>query len=225
MDLIKMNIYENDELIKQSGGIFHPGGSELTERALKLSALPVHASVLDVGCGLGAAVDLMRSNGLQAVGIDASRKLVSLADSEYISYGLAEKIGEHGTRYDAIMTECVFCLLDKPAFLTSARQALRPGGKLILCELYRKEGPPTAVLSRKELEDLLSAHGFRLTSWNCEDRAWRSYYAQLIMDFGPDSPIITEMTGCCAGSSGESALSPETLRRLKLGYAISVWML
>ena len=48
----------------------HPGGPEHTRRMLALAGLSPGARVLDMGAGAGESVQLMRSLGLDAVGID-----------------------------------------------------------------------------------------------------------------------------------------------------------
>ena len=138
-----MSVYENDDLLNLTDGLFHPGGIELTRRALALARLKENSRILDVGCGTGRTVAFMRSEGFDARGIDASDKLVRLADSPYVTVARAEDISSlllTGSPYfDAVITECVFVLIDKPAFLSAAKRILAPDGKLILCELYRRE--------------------------------------------------------------------------------------
>ena len=48
----------------------HPGGIEHTRRMVALAALRANSKVLDMGAGDGETVELLRSMGFDAVGID-----------------------------------------------------------------------------------------------------------------------------------------------------------
>ncbi|MCE5235622.1 MAG: methyltransferase domain-containing protein [Clostridiaceae bacterium] len=213
-------LYESDALLSLTGGVLHPGGETLTMRAVGLAALCYGARILDVGCGTGAAVKLLRERGFDAQGIDASEKLAAMAASPYVMLGDGREITG---RYDALLLECVLSLLgDRKAFLRSARSALLPGGKLILCEPYRKTACADAlpVLSCVNgvpdldgYRDMMEEAGFRRFALQDETDALRSFLAMLIMAFGSADAFLCQITGGCAAVP----------RGVRLGYAVSVW--
>ncbi len=214
-------LYENDALLAATDFSVHPGGAALTLRAVGLANLAPGARILDVGCGAGRTVRLLRESGYDAYGVDASEKLVRLADSPYVRLGDAHQIV--GT-YDALLLECVLSLLaDKEAFFAAARAALNQGGKLILCELYPRgvSGSPVAavtcangLLAPDALAALLGKAGFTNVAHSDETDAFTSFLAMLVMEFGSVDAFLCEMAGGCQRAAPAG---------LKLGYAVSVW--
>lgn len=212
-------LYENDALLALTSGALHPGGAALTARAVAAANLAPGCRICDVGCGTGGAVRMLREQGFDASGIDASEKLVRLAGSPFVTLGDGRKLaGSH----DALLLECVLSLLgERTAFLQRAVQTLPIGGKLILCEPYRRgaagmlavascvNGVPDEAGYRELLEDA----GFARCVWQDETDALRSFVAMLIFAFGSADTFICEATGGCA------AIPPG----LRLGYAASVW--
>jgi SAM-dependent methyltransferase len=213
-------LYESDALLELTGGVLHPGGGMLTMRAVEAAALFYGARVLDVGCGTGAAVRMLRACGFDARGIDASEKLVSMAASPYVTLGDGRELSG---RYDALLLECVMSLLgDRKAFLRSAISALLPGGKLILSEPYRKStctdilpviSCVNGVPDLDGYRQMMREAGFRCFAMLDETDALRSFLAMLIMNFGSADAFLCQMTGGCKAM-------PQGMR---LGYAISVW--
>lgn len=213
-------LYESDALLQLTGGVLHPGGETLTLRAVDAAALCRGARILDVGCGTGAAVRLLRGKGFDARGIDASEKLVAMAASPYVALGYGREIKG---QYDALLLECVLSLLgDRKAFLRLAKSALNPGGKLILCEPYRKAACDDAlpviscvngVPDLDGYQNMMEEAGFRRFAMLEETDALRSFLAMLIMAFGSADAFLCQITGGCAAVP----------RGVRLGYAVSVW--
>lgn len=158
-----------------------PGGLELTGRMLAAAGLPAGAAVLDVGCGAGASVaHLADEHGLRATGLDASSERVRRArgarpDLEFVT-GRAEALPFEDAVFDAVLCECVLSTVDDAGVVVAEMaRLLRPGGKLLLSDLYLLDGstaPPGAVypdLGRREaVEALLGGAGLAVVLW--EDR-------------------------------------------------------
>jgi ubiquinone/menaquinone biosynthesis C-methylase UbiE len=115
------------------------GISRATERAL--GAGP--ESVLDVGIGPGRGVALLSGNGRRVVGVDASRRMLRLAD-EHLA---AERVRASLTRanalalpfrsgsFDAVVSTYLLDVLSDaeiPSVLTELVRVLSPGGRLVL---------------------------------------------------------------------------------------------
>ena len=57
-----------------------PGGLEGTKRALAYCSLPAQAKVVDIACGKGATIQLLRETyGYRAIGIDISGRMLKEA--------------------------------------------------------------------------------------------------------------------------------------------------
>ncbi len=140
----------------------HPGGMEHTRRMLALAALPEGARVLDMGAGAGESVQLMRSLGLDAVGIDLEAS------------------------FDAVLSQCAFFVSgDRAGALREARRLLRPGGLLLLSDVFFEE--PTA---------LLRAAGFEILKAEDMTHGWREYYLEALWR-GEDCGCELPRGRCC----------------------------
>ncbi len=100
----------------------HPGGVKLSEHLLDLLDLTPGSTVVDVACGAGTTLDLLRARGHRAVGIDLTpTHLVADAHALPLRGGVA----------DAVVVECSLSTFDRPAAaLAEAHRVLRAGGRL-----------------------------------------------------------------------------------------------
>ena len=158
----------------------HPGGEAHTRRMLELARLSPGARILDLGARAGETVALLRALGFRAEGIDLAPRspLVARGDLLHSAY-------PDGS-FDAVISQCAFFVSgNQPDALREACRLLRPGGKLLLSDLFFDD--PAA---------LLRAAGF--TTLCAEDLtdAWREYYFDAL--WRGDAP-------CCEIPKGKSS--------------------
>ena len=143
----------------------HPGGREQTLRLLALDRPAPGASVLDLGAGDGESVRLLRALGFDALGVDKNA-------APHVEAGNLLHTRFADAAFDAVLSECAFFLTgDVPGALREAHRLLRPGGTLLLADVFFE--PP---------EPLLEAAGFRLEKKEDLTEAWRAYYLRSIWE-------------------------------------------
>lgn len=122
-----------------------PGGLDLTLEALGQCNLPIDARVLDIACGMGATLQLLKSLQINSVfGLDISSGMtrrarvaspntnILQADSLQIPFG--------SSIFDLVLMECAFHLGEKTELLSGEIwRVLQPGGKLLISDLYLRD--------------------------------------------------------------------------------------
>ncbi len=202
-------MYQSAALRAVTGPAIRPGGTLLTGRAVGFCRFPPGSDLLDVGCGAGATVEYLRKrHRLNAVGIDHSRRLLEEAWERNLDLplglGTAEKIPAGQASKDGIVCECVLSLLARPErALAEFSRVLRPGGFLILSDLYERsqaaEERPSGVVSRAALKGMLARSGFTILLWEDHSRLLRELAARLVLAHG--SLAQGMFAGCGCGDS------------------------
>jgi arsenite methyltransferase len=207
--------YSSPVMCAATGETVRPGGLDLTRRALDFCAFPPGARVLDIGCGSGATVRLMiQEYGLDASGIDPSPTMISrgvAADPTLpILIGDGMDLPRADCELDGAAMECALSITPDPErVLGEVHRILKPGGKLILTDMYLRDETAgfdcseTAAallclrnaLSRAALEEMLAAAGFRVLLWEDHLPHLKRLAAEIIMKFGSLSRFLAEASG------------------------------
>ena len=108
--------------------------------------------VLDVGCGTGEQVMLAATHGAEAMGVDIAELAIQRAREKAEERGIqatfqvadAMHLDRLGRQFDVITDSGVFHVFsddERPAFVTSLRSVLRPGGMYyMMCFSDRQPG-------------------------------------------------------------------------------------
>jgi ubiquinone/menaquinone biosynthesis C-methylase UbiE len=178
-------VYESAALRGVTGPTIRPGGLALTDRAVEFCGFHPGARLLDVGCGIGATVEHLRSRyGFAARGVDISRRLIAEGLVRNPALPLAEGKGEalpvEGGNLDGIFCECVLSLVAEPRrALAEFHRALRSGGFLILSDMYDR-----VTAARQQIGALLAERGFRVVLWEDHTPLLKELAARLVLAHG-----------------------------------------
>jgi len=160
-------------------GYYITGDEPLPVATGQLTALMIEAArfeagqrVLDVGCGTGTpACRMVREFGVEVLGITTSEVGVAAATERARNEGLPGARFEvrDGTdnklpdaSFDRVwVMESSHLMPDRQALLSESSRVLRPGGRLVLCDIIRRREIPFAELRdrRREFAVLRAAHG------------------------------------------------------------------
>lgn len=156
----------------------HPGGTALTlwllEQAKKAKGATWRGKLLDVGCGRGDTVELLRNLGFQADGIDRilplELKEKGLIEGDFLNCILPED------GYDGVLLECTLCLLDEEEAFHKIARCLKHDGLLLLSDIFQKDtGIPD-----------FGKFGFRLVSARTCEEEWKAYRSYWLWNYGKD---------------------------------------
>lgn len=182
-------LYEHPAWQQIPDRVMRPGGLEITECALAFCDLHCGASVLDVGCGTGAAInDIGAGREWKCFGVDLSASLLRQAYQNCPRAAFAQACGERlpfaNESLDAIIAECTLSIMETELTLCECARTLKRGGYLIVNDLYarnasgiealRKLPPGTCIgsaMPQEEILERLDRCGFRSIWWqDCSEK-------------------------------------------------------
>ena len=158
-------------------GYFVPAGLDLaaatdalTEQMLRSAALSESDLVLDVGCGTGnAACRIANEVGCSVTGISPSvvcvensserARSLRVEDRATFEVGDGTALSMQDSSFDCTwIMESSHLMRDKPSLIRECARVLRPGGRLILCDIMaRRELPLSEVIRHRDAFLLLQA--------------------------------------------------------------------
>jgi len=147
-------LFAREAFRRVAGETLRPGGLALTRRALELAALRPGSLVADIGCGPGATARLLATAGHRVLALDLSETSLTAAQGPGVTAirATAHQLPLASQSLDAVFCECVLSVTDSAAdgsakvgpaeistadaVLAEAARALRPGGVLVISDLY-----------------------------------------------------------------------------------------
>lgn len=203
-----LGLYGCGRLRDGEGGPLRPGGLALTEELVALAGFAPGDFVADVGCGLGATTDLLRTRRIRAVGVDADIGALAGGETPFVAADAA-LLPFADARLDGLIAECVLSTLADPArALAEWRRTLKPGGRLALSDVYSRASGGRAA-TREQLCQRLTAVGFRVESFEDRSDALKRFVAQFLFAYG-------SLDALCGGGLDPAALGGRP------GYALVV---
>jgi len=152
-------------------GCFEDEGDTLAQALDRLllrsfRVLPPASRVLDVGCGTGGGVRLLAAGGHRAFGLDPCESSIARARScagtraaRFVCASLADFAGQaRRTDFDAlVLTEVLQHLPRLDEVFRHCRGLLRPGGLMLVQDVFKRPGIPWSMAPFQTREGLRAA--------------------------------------------------------------------
>jgi len=218
-------LYEQDAVRAITGPAIRPGGLVLTDRAAGFCGFSQGAKIADIGCGCGTTVNHLRGTyGFSASGVDMSEMLLAegrRAGDLPLIQASAGQLPYRDNVLDGLFCECVLSIVPDPeAVLREFHRTLKPGGHLIISDIYLRCPPPdnrlknfpvTSCFNGAVSEDMrigqINAAGFGILLWEDHTRLLKEMAAQFVFEHGSLAEFWARMLPCgCGGTETADAI-------------------
>ena len=172
--------------------VFRPGGLELTKKAVDTAKIKPGDKALDIGCGFGASLVLLKEQyGLDVYGIDSAVSAVEKAakalGADKVRCADACALPFEKDSFELVLMECVLTLISEPEkALQEALRVLKPGGTLIISGLCGGDSAKICEAGRvntARLMTYLEEQGLELLLVSDESPCLRRFVAEIIFEY------------------------------------------
>lgn len=148
------NLIESEDLGFE---ILHPGGLEITQELAKLCGIEKGTYALDIASGTGeTACYLAEKLGARVIGVDGSDLMIERGQRKAKQRGLnvefkkgdAHHLPFRDGMFDAAISECTMCILDKEKAIREMIRVLKPGGYIGFHDICWKADTPERMKTR-----------------------------------------------------------------------------
>ncbi|MCP4119922.1 MAG: methyltransferase domain-containing protein [Desulfobacteraceae bacterium] len=229
-DVMSKPLYKSRALQELTGPVLRPGGLGLTRESAVKCGLKSGDRVLDVGCGYGAAAEMLaREFSVCSLGLDRDFDMLKGGSDIPAVQAAAQTMPFRSAGFNALFCECVLSLTpDMAATLAEFRRVLQPGGVLVLCDIYLREKEycgsmksiPLAcgfrkAVGRDEVENLVARAGFDHIIWEDLSPVLTQLAGQAIFDHGSLEKFWAGVFGQDCRAARETC---ETIKASRPGY-------
>ena len=170
----------------------HPGGEDQTLHLLRSVELKKGMKALDLGAGEGETLQILKSFGLDAYGVDLSPRSDEVQKGDFLNLQYASD------SVDLCLRQCAFFVSrDQKKAVCECWRVLKKGGFLLLSDL-----------DMGNLVEILKDTGFTILRQEDQTSLWREYYLE----------AIWKDSFCCE----EYKLLQKEYKGKKIGYTMVV---
>jgi SAM-dependent methyltransferase len=153
--------------------VLHPGGLEITRELAELCRINKETKVLDVSSGTGeSACFIAEQFGCQVTGVDVSDYMIDRARRKAKERGLTTVTFKQGDAhdlpfdehtFDAVISECTTCLLEKERAISEMVRVAKPGGYVGIHDICWQEDTPEQM--KQQLAEVEGERPETLEGW------------------------------------------------------------
>lgn len=229
------------QLESEGGACLHvnrPGGLELTRQAIDLCELPASSCVLDVASGASSTLQFLgKEKGFQAAGLDLSFDMLRFGQNRHpdlrLIQGNCSYIPLPSASQHAVLMECALTLSGgADSALSEFFRILRPGGKLIVTDVYVREVldpqgldclSATRCLSGTATEETIrqqvTKNGFKISVWQDHTLLFKQWLARMVFTLGSLETFYRQLMPC---EGNVQSLATGLGKQVKLGYYLMI---